>query len=156
MKKAFIVMMAFMLGMAVTSCKQGQKAAPTAEEVAADPVATMNQLVEKAQAEGANWSVDEWKEAYHTAFLAMSPAMKGMYEVMQIIQTEGAATDTVAINKAMAKAKDIEAQFGKLGGIVEKFDSIGKLYPNGKTVSEDKEFEKQCLKEIGLPEDFSL
>ena len=84
MKKAFIVMMAFMLGMAVTSCKQGQKAAPTAEEVAADPVATLNQLVEKAQAEGANWSVDEWKEAYHTVFLAMSPAMKGMYEVMQI------------------------------------------------------------------------
>ena len=156
MKKAFIVMMAFMLGMAVTSCKQGQKAAPTAEEVAADPVATLNQLVEKAQAEGANWSVDEWKEAYHTVFLAMSPAMKGMYEVMQIIQTEGAATDTVAINKAMAKAKDIEAQFGKLGGIVEKFDSIGKLYPNGKTVSEDKEFEKACLKEIGLPEDFNL
>ena len=156
MKKAFIVMMAFMLGMAVTSCKQGQKAAPTAEEVAANPVETLTKLVEQAQAEGANWSVDEWKEAYHTVFLAMSPAMKGMYEVMQIIQTEGAATDTVAINKAMAKAKDIEAQFGKLGGIVEKFDSIGKLYPNGKTVSEDKEFEKACLKEIGLPEDFSL
>ena len=156
MKKAFIVMMAFMLGMAVTSCKQGQKAAPTAEEVAADPVATLNQLVEKAQAEGANWSVDEWKDAYHTAFLAMSPAMKGIYEVMQLIQGEGAATDTAAISKAMAKAKDIEAQFGKLGGIVEKFDSIGKLYPNGKTVSEDKEFEKACLKEIGLPEDFSL
>ena len=125
MKKAFIVMMAFMLGMAVTSCKQGQKAAPTAEEVAADPVATLNQLVEKAQAEGANWSVDEWKDAYHTAFLAMSPAMKGMYEVMQLIQGEGAATDTAAISKAMAKAKDIEAEFGKLGGIVEKFDSIG-------------------------------
>ena len=156
MKKAFIVMMAFMLGMAVTSCKQGQKAAPTAEEVAADPVATLNQLVEKAQAEGANWSVDEWKDAYHTAFLAMSPAMKGMYEVMQLIQGEGAATDTASISKAMAKAKDIEAEFGKLGGIVEKFDSIGKLYPNGKTVSEDKEFEKACLKEIGLPEDFNL
>lgn len=156
MKKAFIVMMAFMLGMAVTSCKQGQKAAPTAEEVAADPVATLNQLVEKAQSEGANWSVDEWKDAYHTAFLAMSPAMKGMYEVMQLIQGEGAATDTAAISKAMAKAKDIEAEFGKLGGIVEKFDSIGKLYPNGKTVSEDKEFEKACLKEIGLPEDFNL
>ena len=156
MKKAFIVMMAFMLGMAVTSCKQCLQAAPTAEEVAADPVATLNQLVEKAQAEGANWSVDEWKEAYHTAFLAMSPAMKGMYEVMQLIQGEGAATDTAAINKAMSKAKDIEAEFGKLGGIVEKFDSIGKLYPNGKTVSEDKEFEKACLKEIGLPEDFNL
>ena len=156
MKKAFIVMIAFMLGLAVTSCKQGQKAAPTAEEVAANPVEILNQLIENAQTEGANWSIDEWKEAYHTVFLAMSPAMKGMYEVMQIIQTEGAATDTVAINKAMAKAKDIEAQFGKLGDIVEKFDSIGKLYPNGKTVSEDKEFEKQCLKEIGLPEDFSL
>jgi ABC-type glycerol-3-phosphate transport system substrate-binding protein len=156
MKKAFVVMIAFMLGLAVTSCKQGQKSAPTAEEVAANPVEILNQLIENAQTEGANWSIDEWKEAYHTVFLAMSPAMKGMYEVMQIIQTEGAATDTVAINKAMAKAKDIEGQFGKLGDIVEKFDSIGKLYPNGKTVSEDKEFEKQCLKEIGLPEDFSL
>ena len=156
MKKAFIVMMAFMLGMAVTSCKQGQKAAPTAEEVAADPVATLNQLVEKAQAEGANWSVDEWKEAYHTAFLAMSPAMKGMYEVMQLIQGEGAATDTAAISKAMQKAQSIEKEFSELGTFVGQLDSIGKLYPNGKTVSEDKEFEKACLKEIGLPEDFSL
>lgn len=156
MKKAFVVMMAFMLGMAVTSCKQSQKAAPTAEEVAANPAETLTKLVEQAQAEGANWSVDEWKDAYHTAFLAMAPAMKGMYEVMQLIQGEGAATDTAAINKAMSKAKDIEAEFGKLGGIVEKFDSIGKLYPNGKTVSEDKEFEKACLKEIGLPEDFNL
>ena len=54
MKKAFIVMMAFMLGMAVTSCKQGQKAAPTAEEVAANPAETLTKLVEQAQAEGAN------------------------------------------------------------------------------------------------------
>ena len=156
MKKAFVVMMAFMLGMAVTSCKQGQKAAPTAEEVAADPVATLNQLVEKAQSEGANWSVDEWKDAYHTAFLAMAPAMKGMYEVMQLIQGEGAATDTAAISKAMQKAQSIEKEFSELGTIVGQLDSIGKLYPNGQTVSEDKEFEKACLKEIGLPEDFNL
>ena len=156
MKKAFVVLMAFMLGMAITSCNQGQKAAPTAEEVAANPAETLTKLVEQAQAEGANWSVDEWKDAYHTAFLAMAPAMKGMYEVMQLIQGEGAATDTAAISKAMQKAQSIEKEFSELGTIVGQLDSIGKLYPNGKTVSEDKEFEKACLKEIGLPEDFNL
>ena len=159
MKKAFVVLMAFMLGMAVTSCNQGQKAAPVAgaaEEVEANSEETLNQLVEKAQAQGANWSIDEWKDAYRSAFVVMAPAMKDMYEVMQAVQAEDAATDTAAISKALAKAKKIEEEYGKIGIIVEKFDSIGKLYPNGKTVSEDKEFEKQLLKEIGLPEDFSF
>ena len=158
MKKAFVVLMAFMLGMGVTSCNQGQKAAPAAEaeQVEVNPEETLNQLVEKAQAEGANWSVDQWKDAYRSAFDVMSPAMKSMYEVMQLVQGEGAATDTAAISKALAKAKEIEEEYGKIGVIVEKFDSIGKLYPNGKTVSEDKEFAKQLLKEVGLPEDFSL
>ena len=160
MKKAFVVLMAFMLGMGVTSCNQGQKAAPAAEaehvEATPDPEETLNQLVAKAQAEGANWSVDQWKDAYRSAFDVMSPAMKSMYEVMQLVQGEGAATDTAAISKALAKAKEIEEEYGKIGVIVLKFDSIGKLYPNGKTVSEDKEFEKQLLKEVGLPEDFSF
>jgi len=159
MKKAFVVLMAFMLGMAVTSCNQGQKATPAAgaaEEVEANSEETLNQLVEKAQAQGANWSIDEWKDAYRSAFVVMAPAMKDMYEVMQAVQAEDAATDTAAISKALAKAKKIEEEYGKIGIIVEKFDSIGKLYPNGKTVSEDKEFEKQLLKEIGLPEDFSF
>jgi hypothetical protein len=56
----------------------------------------------------------------------------------------------------MQKAQSIEKEFGELGTFVGQLDSIGKLYPNSKTVSEDKEFEKACLKEIGLPEDFSL
>ena len=157
MKKAFLVMMAFVIGMTVTSCKQGQKSGTTPEEAAANPVETLNQLVDKAKAEGANWSVDEWKEAYRTAFYAMSPAMKGMYEIMQLMKgTTDESVDTVAIAKAMTKAKEIEVKFGQVASIVERFDSIGNLYPNGKSVSEDKDFEKQLLKEVGLPENLDL
>ena len=59
MKKTLVVMMAFMLGLAITSCKQGPKAVDAAE-AAADPAKTLTELVDKAKAEGANWSVDEW------------------------------------------------------------------------------------------------
>ena len=158
MKKTLVVMMAFVLGMAITSCKQGPKTdGASEEEAAANPTETLNNLVEKAKSEGANWSVDQWKDAYKQAFVVMTPMLKGMYEISQAIQSAGTENaDTAAISKAMAKAKELEEQFGSLGEIVAQFDSIGKTYPNGKAVSDDKEFQKELMKEAGLPEDFDM
>ena len=54
--------MAFVLGLAVMSCKQGPKAEATEADAAVDPIQGLTELVEKAKADGANWSVDEWKD----------------------------------------------------------------------------------------------
>ena len=71
MKKILVVMIAFVLGMAITSCKQSPKAVDAAD--AADPAKTLIEIVEKAKAEGANWTVEEWKEVFTTAMKSIAP-----------------------------------------------------------------------------------
>ena len=151
MKKTLVVMMAFVLGLAITSCKQAPKAAEAAEAAAADPAQTLTELVEKAKADGARWSVDEWKDAFKTAMTAVAPMMKEVQDLTKsVIPKEGEEVDTAKVSEVMGKLKDLEDKFKPLQSAIEQFDSISKSYPNGKTVSEDKEFEKSVLAEFGL------
>ncbi len=164
MKKTLVVMMAFVLGIAVTSCKQGQKAegavneAEEVEEVATagNPTEVITSLVEKAKSEGANWTVDQWKDAYKQAFTVMVPFMKGLQEVAEVIKTNNKANgDTAAIAAAIKKAQVLGNEFKPIEDIIHQFDSISSSYPNGKAVEEDKEYRKQLLKEFGISEEYS-
>lgn len=152
MKKTLVVMMAFVLGLAITSCKQGPKAADP-EAAAADPAQTLTELIEKSKADGSKWSVDEWKDAYKTAMVAVAPTLKEIGTIMeQFKPKEGEDIDTTKLAEAMNKMKAIEEKFAPVQELLNQFDSISKSYPNGKAVSEDKAFEEQCMKEFGIPD----
>ena len=152
MKKTLVVMMALMLGLAITSCKQGPKAADP-EAAAADPAQTLTELIEKSKADGAKWSVDEWKDAYKTAMVAVAPTLKEIGTIMeQFKPKEGEDIDTTKLAEAMDKMKALEEKFAPVQELLNQFDSISKSYPNGKAVSEDKAFEEQCMKEFGIPD----
>ena len=152
MKKTLVVMMALMLGLAITSCKQGPKAADP-EAAAADPAQTLTELIEKSKADGSKWSVDEWKDAYKTAMAAVAPTMKEIGSIMESFKPkEGEDVDTTKLAEAMTKMKAIEEKFAPVQELLNQFDSISKSYPNGKAVSEDKAFEEQCMKEFGIPD----
>ena len=152
MKKTLVVMMALMLGLAITSCKQGPKAADP-EAAAADPALTRTELIEKSKADGSKWSVDEWKDAYKTAMVAVAPTLKEIGTIMeQFKPKEGEDIDTTKLAEAMNKMKAIEEKFAPVQELLNQFDSISKSYPNGKAVSEDKAFEEQCMKEFGIPD----
>ena len=156
MKKTLVVMMAFILGMAITSCKQTQKAEAeaTETEAAVDGEKVLSDLVEKATAEGANWSVDQWKDAYKQAMGAVAPIMKEVAELIKSIKTEdGKEPDAAKLAEVMTKLAELQKKFKPYEGYMNQFDSIVKLYPNGKAVDEDKEFEAQMKKEFGFPED---
>ena len=145
-------MMAFLLGWAVVSCKQGPKAVDP-EAAAADPAQTISELVEKSKADGAKWTVDEWKDAYKTAMAAVAPTMKEIGAIMeQFKPKEGEDIDTTKLAGAMEKMKTIEEKFAPVQELLNQFDSISKSYPNGKAVADDKEFEEQCMKEFGIPD----
>lgn len=144
--------MAFMLGLAITSCKQGPKAADP-EAAAANPAQTLTELIEKAKADGSKWSIDEWKDAYKTAMVTVAPTLKEIGAIMeQFKPKEGEDVDTTKLAAAMEKMKTLEENFAPVQELLSQFDSISKSYPNGKTVSEDKEFEKQCMEEFGIPD----
>ena len=152
MKKTLVVMMAFVLGLAITSCKQGPKAVDP-EAAAADPAQTLTELIEKSKADGSKWSVDEWKDAYKTAMVAVAPTLKEIGTIMeQFKPKEGEDIDTTKLAEAMNKMKAIEEKFAPVQELLNQFDSISKSYPNGKAVSEDKAFEEQCMKEFGIPD----
>ena len=152
MKKTLVVMMALMLGLAITSWKQGPKAADP-EAAAADPAQTLTELIEKSKADGSKWSVDEWKDAYKTAMVAVAPTLKEIGTIMeQFKPKEGEDIDTTKLAEAMNKMKAIEEKFAPVQELLNQFDSISKSYPNGKAVSEDKAFEEQCMKEFGIPD----
>ena len=152
MKKTLVVMVALMLGLAITSCKQGPKAADP-EAAAADPAQTLTELIEKSKADGSKWSVDEWKDAYKTAMVAVAPTLKEIGTIMeQFKPKEGEDIDTTKLAEAMNKMKAIEEKFAPVQELLNQFDSISKSYPNGKAVSEDKAFEEQCMKEFGIPD----
>ena len=153
MKKTLVVMMAFVLGLAFTSCKQGPKAPADAAEAAADPAKTITELVEKAKAEGANWSVDQWKDAYKTAMAAAAPGLQEMSAIIESAKPkEGEDIDTAKFSAAMAKMEEFSKKFEPVQKMLSDFDSISRSYPNGKTVAEDKEFEKQLLEEFKVPD----
>lgn len=152
MKKTLVVMMALMLGLAITSCKQGPKAVDP-EAAAADPAQTLTELIEKSKADGSKWSVDEWKDAYKTAMVAVAPTLKEIGTIMeQFKPKEGEDIDTTKLAEAMNKMKAIEEKFAPVQELLNQFDRISKSYPNGKAVSEDKAFEEQCMKEFGIPD----
>jgi len=152
MKKTLVVMMAFMLGLAITSCKQGPKAVDAAE-AAADPAKTLTELVDKAKAEGANWSVDEWKDAFKTAMACVAPTMKEVQDLTNSLQTkEGEEPDTAKLAEVMTKLGELKVKYDPIENLISQFDSISKSYPNGKAVADDKAFEEQCMKEFGIPD----
>lgn len=152
MKKTLVVMMAFVLGLAITSCKQAPKAVDP-EAAAADPAQTLTELVEKSKAEGANWSVDEWKNAYKTAMAAVAPQMQELGAIMESIKGgPDQEVDTAKVSQVMEKMEELGKKFQPLQDILTQFDSISRSYPNGKAVAEDKEFEKQMLEEFKIPD----
>ena len=150
MKKTLVVMMALMLGLAITSCKQGPKAADP-EAAAADPAQTLTELIEKSKADGSKWSVDEWKDAFKTAMACVAPTMKEVQDLTNSLQTkEGEEPDTAKLAEVMTKLGELKVKYDPIENLISQFDSISKSYPNGKAVSDDKEFEKAMMKEFGL------
>lgn len=157
MKKFFVVaIVALAMGLGMTSCKQnaasGEAAQTEQAEAAGDPVETLTALMEKAKAEGANWSEDQWKENFKQAVIAAKPMF----------------VELSAITKEMKAAEGNEAKamelLGKMSQVAEKYKGIDSLFsaygevaqsfPNGKKVNDDKEWGEKLMKDLGIEMDF--
>lgn len=149
MKKSLLVLMSFILGLSIVSCKQTPKVAD-ATEVAANPQKALTELIEKAKTDGANWSVEEWKDAFKVAMTAVAPTMKEVQSLTKEAVSKDGEPDSTKFVEIMTKLEELRKTYEPIEHLIDQFDSISKSYPNGKTVSEDKEFEKAILNEFGL------
>ena len=160
MKKMFFVaIVALAMGLGMTSCKQNAASGDAAQadqteqaETPADPVEALTALMEKAKAEGANWTEEQWKENFKQAVIAAKPMF----------------VELCAVTKEMKAAEGNEAKamelLGKMGGVVEKYKGVDSLFtaygkiaqsfPNGKKVNDDREWGEKLMKELGIEMDF--
>ena len=143
MKKVIVGMLALMMCLGLASCGKSSESAPNMAEV-----------VEKAKAEGANWSVDEWKEAFKQMMLAAKPMMVEMSELMKSMEApEGQDVDPAKITEVMGKLQEVQKKYPDFEKLMNEFDELAKASENGKKVIEDEEWGKSVAKELGLPED---
>ena len=104
-------------------------------------------MVAKAKAEGANWNVDQWKTAIKDARKAVKPMLLKIQNLKK--KCEAAKTDEeetapfYEAAKLMEKYKDLEGQMNELEKII-------KGNPVAKKLNDDKAFEEEVKKELGL------
>ena len=90
--KKLLLMIALVMSISLMSCKgdAAADATKTGDSTAAvetvEKKVDINELVAKAKAEGANWSVDEWKAAFKDFMVAMKPMMDFMKDMQEKIE----------------------------------------------------------------------
>ena len=106
-------MVAFAMSISFMSCKNeaGKDAASAEQKSTTENVEQKVDLVElvaKVKAEGANWSVDQWKDAFKSALIALKPMMETMSEFQA--KLKGAKEEDAAkiMSELEAKSKEFE------------------------------------------------
>lgn len=153
MKKLFL-MITLVMGISLMSCQGNATADATktgdstaVEEQVVEKKVDINELLAKAKAEGANWSVDEWKAAFKEVLIALKPMLDFMKDFKEKLEKDPAAA--AALMEDEQKTKELES-YEKL---MEEFTDAANATDNGKKVFNDEEWAKQTLKELGYPED---
>ena len=156
MKKLLIAMFALIVGIAFTSCKQKTEVEPekaaTEEKVEkAEKAESLEDLVARAKAEGANWSVDEWKAAVKQAFIAMKPVMDNIQKMTE--KTEDENPDLAKIKEVAEDLEKNQAEYERIEKLFEELNTAASATANGKAVIDDEEWGNAVMKELGFPED---
>ncbi len=151
MKKFFVGIVAIAITMGMVSCKQKSEAPAAAEQAETEQVETkqptIEEIVAKAKAEGANWSVDEWKSSTKDMMIALKPMLLKISEMVS--QMEKDPSKAVEI---MANMKALEEEFKPMENLMNEFEEIAKGTENGKAVMDDEAWGNQLKQELGLPD----
>ena len=158
MKKSILMVLAVAGMISLTAC--GNKTAAPAEgadstavaeqaEAAANQEVSLADVVAKAKAEGANWSVDEWKAQFRQVAIAIKPMMIDMDAFYKKITSE-AAKDLKG-EDIEKEGQALEDKYADMTKLLDEFNKIAEGTANGKTVSDDKAWGEALFKELGIP-----
>lgn len=147
MKKVLFTMFAIVLGLGMTSCKNKDtgKDEKSEKEIAADLVA----LAEKAEKEGASWTVDEWKEQFREYVKTIKP----MLEDKIAFKMKKKEADTNEKEKKLKEEKkELEKKYKDVIEASKKLENAARACEKGKMVFEDLDFRKEVFKDLGIEE----
>ncbi|MBO4870891.1 MAG: hypothetical protein J5565_02775 [Muribaculaceae bacterium] len=149
--KKVLLMFALFTSLCLFSCKDAATTTTengdTTKTETVEKKVDINELAAKAKAEGANWSVDEWKAAFKDMLIGMKPMLDFMKDFKEKLEKDPAAAATLM--EKMENNKEFESLEKAMG----EFNTAAEACENGKKVLDDEEFGKQLLKELGYPED---
>ena len=128
-----------------TSVATGQSS--ETEKKAEAPSASVADLLAKAKAEGAKWSIDEWKSAYKELLLTGKPIVVELQNIVDDL-----VNNPSKANEIKSKAKDLEKKVKELNDEYDNFEEFAKTIANGKKVVEDKAWIEKTKKELGVPD----
>ena len=150
MKKILMGMLAVALMLGMASCKE-KAPADAAKDVAEKvekAVPSLEEIVAQAKADGASWSVDQWKDALRNVLVNMKP----MLEVLQGLQ-EKVGDDPAKAVEMLGELQEKQKEFEGIEKLMDEFTEIAKGTENGTKVVEDEAWGKEVMKELGLPDD---
>lgn len=107
----------------------------------------LEEIVAKARANGAQWTVDEWKLQTKNIFVVMTPFLKKMGDMQKMAEEN---PDNVAA--AMASIAQLEQDMEPYVKLVDEFDTLAEATEAGKAVMDDDEWAEQMMRELGIPE----
>ena len=113
--------------------------------------ADLTKIVEKARAEGENWTEEEWKAQFKNSVVAVKPMLTSLMGLMKMMQENPSNAEELA--KEM-ESLNLDAKMENVGKLMDEFNNIAQNTENGKKVMEDKAFEEQLMKELGIEEMF--
>ena len=146
MKKLFLAsIVALAMGFAFVSCNQNS--GPVDIKTDGTPEEVLTDIVAKEKADGANWTIDQWKYVYKQAAIAIKPMM---LEIADLTKEENMTEEN--IGEVMEKLGKLQTQYEPIEKLMDEFTEIAKGTANGKIVNDDKDFEKQMQEELGLPD----
>jgi hypothetical protein len=154
MKKTLFMIVAAAFTMAFAACGNKSEAPAeaagstevVAEEAEAEQPMALGDIVAKAKAEGANWSVDEWKDIIRKGLVAYKPMAVAVDELMKKVGTseaEGIDFD--------AEGDKIEEQYPGYEKLIRELGEVASQTANGKTVMDDQEWIDKTMEELGVP-----
>ena len=160
MKKYFVGLFIMASAICFTSCKNEAKDAPAkdgektevkadeqAQAAAAEEKVDFAAVVEKAKAEGANWTEDQWKTAIKDATKAMKPML---LEANELQKKAEAAKDDAEAAKLLGELMGLQEKYKDVSAQIEEFGKIIEANPIAKKLNDDKDFEAEVKKELGL------
>ena len=167
MKKFLLAMLTVATATCFMACKteggkpatEGEKPATeqTTPEVQKVTLEEMTALVEKAKAEGKDWSVDQWKDACRTMIMGMKP----MFDVLLDFQKK---TEDPEAKKRLEENPAEQAQlmadmlkalepYKPMEKVMDEFEEAQNASANGKLVAADTTWLNNMAKELGVPLD---
>ena len=159
MRKNFMMILAVAGMLSFTACGNktaanaaGADSAAVAENAEADAnqEVSLADVVAKAKAEGANWSVDEWKAQFRNVAIAIKPMALDMDAfVKKYMNGDVKDLKTEDLEK---EGKALEEKYADLNKLLDEFNAIAEGTVNGKAVVDDKAWGEALFKELGIPE----